>query len=148
MSLRGCGRGTRLEALARGHLFFVFWSMRMIKFRNVLAIGAALIAAPALAQDAPAPAAKPAAPAAAAAITDAEVKSFAKAAIAVDKVNKDAGVPAADKGKKLAEVVTTAGLKPERFNEIANASGADTALQKRIQDAIVAEQGTAPAPAK
>ncbi|MCP3729698.1 DUF4168 domain-containing protein [Sphingomonas sp. MG17] len=120
----------------------------MIKFRNVLAIGAALIAAPALAQDAPAPAAKPAAPAAAAAITDAEVKSFAKAAIAVDKVNKDAGVPAADKGKKLAEVVTTAGLKPERFNEIANASGADTALQKRIQDAIVAEQGTAPAPAK
>ena len=119
----------------------------MTKFRTALITGAALIAAPAIAQQTPSPTtAQTATPAAApATVSDAEVKSFAKAAIAVDKVNKDTAIPAADKGKKLSEVVTGAGLQPARFNEIANASGSDAALQKRIQDAIVAEQGATPA---
>lgn len=129
----------------------------MIKFRTALAVTAALIAAPALAQEAaptttPAQAA-PAAPAASASFTDAEVTSFARAALAVDKINKDTTIPAADKGKQLADAVTGAGLAPERYNQIATAQGSDTALQKRIQDALVAEQQAAtpasatPAPA-
>lgn len=132
----------------------------MIKSHAFLTAGAALIAAPALAQEAaPAPAPAPQtttpapatpAPAAPGSVTDAEVASFAKAAIAVDKVNKDAAIPAADKPKKLAEVVTAAGIEPTRFNAIATASGSDTALQKRIQTAIVAEQqaSTTPTPAQ
>lgn len=125
----------------------------MNKFRTILIAGTALIAAPALAQEA-APAAAPqtaapapsAAPAAAAtAVTDAELKSFAKAALAVDKLNKDTSVPAADKNTKLAEAVTMAGLKPERFNEIATATSSDADLQKRVQAAVVAEQGATPA---
>jgi len=125
----------------------------MTKFYALLTTGAALIAAPALAQDAapatpaePTTQAAPAAPAATpATVTDAEVKTFAKAAIAVDKVNKDASLTGDDKNKKLAEAVTTAGIEPARFNEIATASGSDAALQKRIQDAIVAEQSATPA---
>jgi hypothetical protein len=124
----------------------------MIKFRTALAVTAALIAAPALAQQAApaaAPQTAPAAPAtaptapAAAGFTDAEVTSFARAALAVDKVNKDTAIPAADKGKRLADAVTGAGLAPERYNAIATAQSSDTALQKRIQDALVAEQQAA-----
>lgn len=125
----------------------------MTKFHRALNVGliagAALVAAPALAQNA-AQATTPQASgtaAASVAVSDAEVKSFAKAALAVDQVNKDSSITAADKGKKLSEVVTGAGLQPERFNQIANASGSDAALQKRIQDAIVAERGAAPAAA-
>lgn len=121
----------------------------MIKFRTFLTLGSALIAAPVLAQEAaPAPAPQAAVPAASAtAVTDAELKSFAKAALAVDKLSKDASVPAADKNTKLAAAVTEAGLKPERFNEIASATSADADLQKRVQAAVAAEQGSAPAPA-
>lgn len=125
----------------------------MTKFHRAVKIGliasAALVAAPALAQNAAQTATPQASGTAAAstAISDAEVKSFAKAALAVDQVNKDTSIAAADKGKKLSEVVTGAGLQPERFNQIANASGSDAALQKRIQDAIVAERGAAPAAA-
>lgn len=135
----------------------------MTKFHAILTAGAALIAAPAMAQDAaPAPApqaatpapqaatpapqaATPAAPTPAApgSVTDAEVTTFAKAAIAVDKVTKDTTLAQADKNKKLAEVVTATGLQPDRFNAIATASGSDAALQKRIQTAIAAEQGAA-----
>jgi hypothetical protein len=122
----------------------------MIKFRTALAVTAALIAAPALAQEAapaPAPAPQTAAPAAPAApVSDAEVKTFAKAAIAADKVNKDTTLAEADKARKLAEAVTTAGIQPDRFNQIATATGSDAALQKRIQDAIVAEQQANPSP--
>lgn len=135
----------------------------MTKFNAFLTASAALIAAPALAQEtAPAPAAPaqsapaqtaPAAPAtpapaAAGSVTDAEVATFAKAAIAVDKVTKDTTLAQADKNKKLAEVVTAAGIQPDRFNAIATASGTDSALQQRIQTAIVAEQQSGAAPTK
>lgn len=116
----------------------------MMKFRHAaLMAGATLIAMPALAQDtaAPAPQAATAAPAT---VTDAEVKQFAKAALAVDKVNKDAAVPAADKQKKMAEAVAGSGLPPARFNEIAQASQSDPALQLKVQAAITAEQQASP----
>jgi hypothetical protein len=116
----------------------------------LLLAGATLIATPALAQDtaapaAPAPEAAPqASTAAPSAVTDAELKQFAKAALAVDKVSKDAAVPAADKQKKMAEAVSGSGLPPARFNEIAQASQADPALQQKVQAAIVAEQQATP----
>lgn len=118
-----------------------------MKFRHALMLaGATLIATPALAQDTAAPAASAPQAAAPSAVTDAEVKQFAKAALAVDKVNKDAAVPAADKQKKMAEAVSSSGLPPARFNEIAQASQSDPALQQKVQAAIVAEQeaGTTP----
>ena len=144
-----------------------------MKFRYALMLaGATLIATPALAQDtaapaAPAPEASTAAPSA---VTDAELKQFAKAALAVDKVSKDTAVPAADKQKKMAEALTEylheAGLRvpaadkqrkraeavrgsalpPARFNEIAQASQADPALQQKVQAAIVAEQQASTTP--
>jgi len=123
----------------------------MMKFRHaVLLAGATLIATPALAQDtaapaAPAPEAAPqASTAAPATVTDAELKQFAKAALAVDKVSKDTAVPAADKQKKMAEAVSGSGLPPARFNEIAQASQADPTLQQKVQAAIVAEQQASP----
>ncbi|WP_447726885.1 DUF4168 domain-containing protein [Sphingomonas koreensis] len=118
-----------------------------MKFRHAaLMAGATLIAMPALAQDtaapaAPAPQASTAAPAT---VTDAEVKQFAKAALAVDKVSKDVAVPAADKQKKMADAVAGSGLAPARFNEIAQASQADPTLQQKVQAAITAEQQSAP----
>ena len=120
-----------------------------MKFRHALMLaGATLIATPALAQDtaAPAESAPQASTAAPSAVPDAELKLVAKAALAVDKVNKDAAVPAADKQKKMAEAVSGSGLPPARFNEIAQASQADPALQQKVQAAIVAEQqaGTTP----
>lgn len=122
-----------------------------MKFRHALLLaGATLIATPALAQDTAAPAAPAtqAAPPAAApsTVTDAELKQFAKAALAVDKVSKDTTVAAADKQKKMAEAVTSSGLPPARFNEIAQASQSDPALQQKVQAAIVAEQQASPAP--
>lgn len=125
----------------------------MINFRHAaLLAGATLIATPALAQDAAAPApapqeAAPATPAAPAAVTDAEIQKFAKAALAADKISKDAAIAAADKQKKMAEAVTASGLEPTRFNEIAQASQSDSALQAKVQAAIVAEQQASPASA-
>lgn len=123
----------------------------MINFRHAaLLAGATLIATPAFAQDtaAPAPAqeAAPATPAAPAPVTDDEVKKFAKAALAADKISKDAAIAAPDKQKKMSEAVTASGLEPSRFNQIAQASQADTALQAKVQAAIVAEQQASPAP--
>ena len=95
----------------------------------------------------PPPAASPpATQAAPAPVTDDEVKKFAKAALAADKISKDTAIAAADKQKKMSEAVTASGLEPTRFNQIAQASQADSALQQKVQAAIVAEQQASPAP--
>lgn len=130
----------------------------MINFRHAaLLAGATLIATPAFAQDtaAPAPAPQetapqttaPATPAAPAPVSDDEVKKFAKAALAADKISKDTAIAATEKQQKMAEAVTTSGLEPTRFNEIAQASQADSALQQKVQAAIVAEQQASPSAA-
>ncbi|MFL9839541.1 DUF4168 domain-containing protein [Sphingomonas sp. ST-64] len=101
---------------------------------------------PALAQTTepatPTPEATPAAPVA---ITDAEVTMFAKAALAADAVSKDATIPASEKQAKMAEAVTSNGLEATRFNEIAQASQSDPALQQKVQAAIIAIRDAKPA---
>lgn len=128
-----------------------------MKFRNsMMVLGATLVCAPAaFAQDTTAaqPAAPtqattpatPAAPAAPATVTDAEIAQFATAALAVDKVRKDAAIPDADKNARMAAAVTAAGLDPNRFNEISQAMQADPALNKKIQAAAAAQQTATPA---
>ena len=61
-----------------------------------------------------------------------------------DRINKDAAVPAAEKQTQMASAVTASGLSPERFNSIATAMNADSALQAKVGAAI---QAKAPAPA-
>lgn len=119
---------------------------------SIFATAAALAATPALAQEATTTAPAQDAPAAgataeaqtSATVSDAEVDQFATAVVAVDKINKDASVPADQKQTQMASAVTASGLTPERFNSIATAMNADTALQAKVGAAI---QAKAPAPA-
>lgn len=131
-----------------------------MRFRtSAFVMTAALLAAPAAfaqdAQTAPSapPAAEPATPAtpadpaaqgsgtatAAASVSDAEIKQFATAALAVEKVRKDPAVAETDKNSKMVEAIGSSGLPPARFNEIAAAMQADPALNKRIQEAAAAQ---------
>ncbi|WP_404336332.1 DUF4168 domain-containing protein [Sphingomonas sp. MMS12-HWE2-04] len=116
-----------------------------MKLIRSMMLGATLGAAPAaLAQTAPTAAAPqtatPAAPAAgASAVSDSEVTQFATAALAVEKVRKDATVAEADKNAKMVEAISTSGIAPTRFNEIAQAMQADPDLNKRIQTAAAAQ---------
>jgi hypothetical protein len=118
-----------------------------------LTTGALLAATGAQAQDSAAPttgtpptAQAPAAPSASAqSFTEADLKAFARAAIAASKIQQDAAVPATDKQPKMLAAVQAAGLDPTKFNEIAQASQSDPALQQRIQAAAQSEAQTAPA---
>ncbi len=92
------------------------------------------------------------APAGASTFTDTEVQQYAKAALAVNKINADTTVPAAEKNPKFVAAITASGLQPQRFNEISQAMAADTALNQRIQAAAAqaqtsgqSAQATAPA---
>jgi hypothetical protein len=116
--------------------------MRAFKL-PLLALTAVAFAAPAMAQDAAAPAAPqeaaPAAPAAAGPVSDAEVSQFATAVVEVEKINKDASVAPAEKQTQMASAVTSAGLTPERFNSIASTMNTDSALQAKVGAAIQAK---------
>ncbi|MBT2186504.1 DUF4168 domain-containing protein [Sphingobium sp. H33] len=95
---------------------------------------------------APAPSAS--APTAPSSFTDADLKAFARAAIAANKIQQDAAVTPAEKQPKMLAAVQAQGLDPVKFNAIAKASEADPALAKRIQDAARADPSlAAPAPA-
>ena len=75
--------------------------------------------------------------------TDADLKAFARAAIAANKIQQDAAVPAAEKQPKMLAAVQAEGLDPAKFNAIAQASQSDPALKQRIQ-AAAASSATAP----
>ncbi len=66
-----------------------------------------------------------------------------KAALSVQKIQQDTAIPETDKQTKMAAAVQGAGLTPEKFNQIATASQADTALQQRIQAVATKIQGGA-----
>jgi len=103
--------------------------------------------APADAQAAPPAASAPAT--AAQSFTDADLKAFARAAIAASKIQQDATVADAEKQPKMLAAVQAEGLDPVKFNSIAQASQADPELHKRIQtlanEEAAASQATAPA---
>lgn len=77
--------------------------------------------------------------------SDAEIEQFAKAVLAVQKIQQDTTASATDKQTKMAAAVQGAGLTPAKFNEIASASNADPALMQRIQAAAGKVQSTAAA---
>lgn len=85
----------------------------------------------------PAPAAE-AAPAAAGTFTDDQVQKYATAMVAVNKVQLDATIPAADKQAKMGAIVQASGVDIPTFNAMTQASQTDKALQTRIQTAAAA----------
>lgn len=114
---------------------------------TICAVAAAMLAPAAMAQTAPAPAPAPnAAPSAAGTYTPEEISKFAKAALAVNKIQADATTPATDKQAKMAAAVTAQGLDPAKFNEIGKAVQSDPALMKQVQTAMAAAQSDAGAP--
>ncbi|WP_159981591.1 MULTISPECIES: DUF4168 domain-containing protein [unclassified Novosphingobium] len=122
-----------------------------MKSSKAIALGAALfgmatISGPAIAQQ-PSSGAAPSAPGSSSAkYSDTEVNQFTKAVMALQSIQKDAAVPAADKQAKMAGAVQQSGLPPEKFNEIATASNTDPALMQRIQLAAGKMQGGAKNP--
>jgi hypothetical protein len=126
--------------------------------RTIVAGATLLIAPAALAQTTPAPAPTtaptttpaPAAPAASATsttYTDAELTQFARAALAVEKVRKDATIAEADKNARMVAAISGVGIDPERFNAIGQAMQSDPALNQRIQKAAAAQLPASAAPA-
>ena len=115
-----------------------------------MASAALLAATPLLAQGAAAPAtpATPAAPSAAAGnYSEADIKQFAAAAVAVTKIQSDAGIAEAEKQPKMLAALQASGIAPEKFNEIGQAAAADPALQQRIQAAAPAAPASPATPA-
>jgi len=74
--------------------------------------------------------------------TDTEVKQYATAALAVNKINADTSIPTAEKNPKFVAAITASGLQPQRFNEISQAMASDTALNQRIQAAAAQAQAS------
>lgn len=110
-------------------------------FKAILGAAAVLSCAQgASAQTAPAtpsaPAAEPAP--AAATFTDDQVQKYATAMVAVNKIQTDATIPAADKQAKMGAVVQSSGVDIPTFNAMTQASQTDKALQARIQTAAAA----------
>jgi hypothetical protein len=105
--------------------------------RQYLLVAAMIAAAPAAAQDA-APSNTPTSAEAPSTTgySDEQVRQYLKASIAVNAINADASVAAADKPAKMLEAVTAEGIDPRLFNAIAEASRTDAALQQRLQTAM------------
>lgn len=80
------------------------------------------------------------APVSSATVTDTEVSQFVNAALAVEKINTDTTIPAADKNNRMVQAIEASGLPATRFNAIAQGMQADPMLNKRIQDAGVAKR--------
>jgi hypothetical protein len=68
-------------------------------------------------------------------VTDAEVDRYAAAALAVQRIEREAAPDDENKPHRMAMADEQAGLSPVRFNEIAKAQQGDPALQARIQEA-------------
>ena len=104
--------------------------------------GAAPPAAPAPGPDAAAaPAATTPDAGPATVVSDAEVDHFAKATVAVQKINADAKLDDSKKQKKMADAVKSSGLDPLRYNEIGKAIATDTTLRAKVQTAMAKYAG-------
>jgi uncharacterized membrane protein len=115
-------------------------------FKTITSAALGLVCVPAaFAQTAPATAPAAAATPAPAATaptastySDEAVEKYAKALVAVNKVQVDTTVAAADKQGKMIAAVQEAGLDAQTFNQMSQAMQADPELQKRIQAAAAA----------
>ncbi len=106
--------------------------MKLIKV--IVSAGAMLACAPAVfAQDA-----APAAAAPAAAYSDEDVKAYATALVAVNKIQTDTNIAEGDRQAKMAAAVQQSGVDIVKFNSMTQAMQADKALQQRIQTAAAA----------
>lgn len=74
-------------------------------------------------------------------VTDTEVDHYAAAALAVQRIEREADPEDENKPQRMAAAVEQAGLSPVRFNEIAKAQQGDPALQARIQEAAAEKTG-------
>ena len=77
----------------------------------------------------PAPAAEPTAPADETSFTDAQVESFAAAALKIQALDGNAAVTQ----EQLAEIITESGLEPATYVAILQAMKTDKALAERVQ---------------
>ena len=68
-------------------------------------------------------------------VSEEEVSRFALAALVVQQIAADETLEQAQQQAAMADVVQQSGLEPQRFNQIAMASQADTDLQQRIESA-------------
>lgn len=76
-----------------------------------------------------------------ASFTDAEIDSFAKATVEVQKIDADASVDASAKQEQMAAAVTNAGLDPAKYNEIGQALATDPELRAKVQTAMAKHTG-------
>jgi hypothetical protein len=90
------------------------------------------------AADAAAPAAAPEAAVTASAVSDAEVQSYAKAAVKVQTINANTALDDAAKQQQMVTAVSESGLAPQRFNEISSAIDSDTTLRAKVETAMAA----------
>jgi len=98
-------------------------------------------------ESAPPASAPPAAGTATAApVSDTEVQQYATALVGINQVQQDTSVAEADKQQKMLAKVQEAGLAPQRFNEITQASQSDPTLQQRIQTAMASPAPASPPP--
>jgi hypothetical protein len=79
--------------------------------------------------------AAPPATASAATYSDEDVKTYAAALVAVNKLQTDTSIPDTDKQAKMAAAVQQAGIDIPKFNAMTQAMQADKTLQTRIQTA-------------
>jgi len=73
------------------------------------------------------------------------VKQFATALVAINDVQKNPALSPTDKQKAMVAKVQEQGMQPQRFNEIAQASQSDTALQGKVQSELAKQQPAAAA---
>ena len=76
-----------------------------------------------------------------ASFTDAEIDSFAKATVEVQKIDADASIDASAKQDQMAAAVTGAGLDPAKYNEIGQALATDPELRAKVQTAMAKHAG-------
>jgi hypothetical protein len=69
-------------------------------------------------------------------VSDAEVDQFAQATVKVQKIQADTTLDQSAKQQQMAAAVTGTGLQPARYNQIAKAVPADSALRARVQTAM------------
>jgi hypothetical protein len=108
-----------------------------LKLSLTLAASGLLMTGTALAQEAPAtsPATPQQGSTAPATVSQTEVDQFALAALRVQQIAHDQAVTQEQKQAAMTAAVQKTGLPPQRFNQIAEATQSDEALNARVQAA-------------